>query len=259
MADKDKDIYYEIGMTSRSRAPIVRMISGRSGIEMRMVGSELQKVHVRRIDVTAPPKPTEKFVRLYPNEQPQTPESFKTFLDELKTRSAELVLTGIVRPERKVPEGQLIKATSPIWGAIAEQLGSNWEVAFKIPPDKWEEIIAGAFDRAGFDEVILTHRSGDHGRDIIAIRKGVGSIKIIGSVKAYRPGHLVGYDDVRALLGVMSGERDASKGLIATTSDFPPRIMKDPYISPFLPTRLELMNGNRLREWLVQLSRSKPQ
>ncbi|WP_370137360.1 hypothetical protein [Bradyrhizobium sp. USDA 313] len=32
----------------------------------------------------------------------------------------------------------------------------------------------------------LTPRSGDHGRDVIAVRSGVGCIKIIGSVKAYK-------------------------------------------------------------------------
>jgi restriction system protein len=71
-------------------------------------------------------------------------------------------------------------------------------------------MIAAAFDQAGYDEVILTPRSGDHGRDVIAIKKGVGSIRIIDSVKAYKPGHLVRYDDVRALAGVLLGDQGAS-------------------------------------------------
>jgi hypothetical protein len=69
-------------------------------------------------------------------------------------------------------------------------------------------------------------------------------------------GRLVSYDDVRALLGVMSGERDVSKGIITTTSDFPPNIEKDPYIAPFLPTRLELMNSVRLQNWLAEIQNS---
>jgi restriction system protein len=77
-----------------------------------------------------------------------------------------------------------------------------------LPPEKWEEIIAGAFKRARYDEVILTPRSGDHGRDVIAVKHGVGCVKIIGSVKAYKPGNLVPYDTVRSLIGVMSGERE---------------------------------------------------
>src|SRR5215472_7722472 len=39
-------------------------------------------------------------------------------------------------------------------------------VAYQIPPEKWEEIVAGAFKKAQYDEVTLTPRSGDRGRDI---------------------------------------------------------------------------------------------
>ena len=44
------------------------------------------------------------------------------------------------------------------------------------------------------------------------------------------------------------------KGIITTTSDFPPNIMKDPFIAPFVPYRLELMNGKALQEWLKKLA-----
>jgi len=47
----------------------------------------------------------------------------------------------------------------------------------------WEEIIAGAYKKAGFDEVTLTPRSGDLGRDVIAIKKGLGSVRVIDQVK----------------------------------------------------------------------------
>jgi restriction system protein len=82
-------------------------------------------------------------------------------------------------------------------------------------------------------------------------------VKVIGSVKRYAAGRLVRYDDVRALLGVMSGELDTSKGVIATTSDFPKGLPDAPFIKPFLPTRLELINGAQLREWLTRLSHGK--
>jgi restriction system protein len=81
-------------------------------------------------------------------------------------------------------------------------------------------------------------------------------VKIIGSVKAYKPGTLVDYDSIRALIGVMAGERDVSKGIITTTSDFPPRVGEDPFIKPFMPTRLELINGENLRKWLTGLNAS---
>lgn len=163
-------------------------------------------------------------------------------------------LAAVVIPEKKVTEGTLIKATSIAWNALVEQLSDDWSLAYTIPPEKWEEIVAGAYVKAGF-EVILTPRSGDHGRDIIAVSKGVGCVKLLGSVKAHKPGHLVGYDDIRALMGVVAGERDASKGILTTTSDFPPNVHKDPIIAPFMPTRLELMNGEELRKWLTALAK----
>jgi restriction system protein len=109
---------------------------------------------------------------------------------------------------------------------------------------------------SGFDEVILTPRSGDHGRDVVAIMKGVGSIRVIDSVKAYRPPHLVGYDDVRALIGVLHSD-GASKGLLTTTSDFAPNILKDPLITRSIPSQLELVNGTMLLARLQELAQKR--
>jgi restriction system protein len=167
-------------------------------------------------------------------------------------QSVKLSFDGIIIPEQRVAEGILLRSTSFVWQEIAERLGADWTVAYQLSSENWEEIVAGAFKKAGYS-VVLTPRSGDHGRDVIATRAGVGCVKIIGSVKAYRPGNLVSYDHVRALVGVMTGERDVSKGIIATTSDFPPNIDQDPFIAPFMPTRLELMNAARLQQWLTEI------
>lgn len=165
-----------------------------------------------------------------------------------------LRISSLIIPEKPVDEGILIKSTSNVWAEVVQRLGKDWSIAHEISAGQWEEIVAGAFKKAGYDEVILTPRSGDHGRDVIATKRGIGCVKIIDSVKAYKPGSLVPYDDVRALLGVMSGEQNVSKGIVTTTADFPPLIEMDPYIKPFLPTRLELMNGRQLQEWLKGLS-----
>ncbi len=170
---------------------------------------------------------------------------------------ASLSVSSIIIPETITTSGVIIRATSLVWNKIVEALGNDWTVAYQIPSEKWEEIIAGAFKKANYDEVTLTPRSRDHGRDVVAIKHGIGCVKIIGSVKRYAPGNLVEYDDIRALLGVLSGERDASKGIITTTSDFPPRVNDDPFIAPFLPTRLELMNGEALQKWLRDLSKDE--
>jgi restriction system protein len=141
----------------------------------------------------------------------------------VQARKATLSVSSVIIPDKASAEGVLIKSTSLVWDEIVRALGADWSVAYGLPPEKWEEIVAGAFKRAQYDEVTLTPRSGDHGRDVIAVKHGVGCVKIIGSVKRYGAGKLVPYDDIRALLGVMSGERNASKGIITTTSDFPPK------------------------------------
>lgn len=168
--------------------------------------------------------------------------------------SPTLVVNAIVEPYARVPDGQLIQALATPWRAVIRALKHNWHHAFEIPPAKWEELVAGAFDLAGYDEVILTPRSGDHGRDVIAVKRGVGSIRIIGSVKAYKPGHLVRYDDVRALAGVLLGDPQATKGIVTTTSAFPRRIEDDPFLKPLIPYRLELMDGDALKRWLEGLA-----
>jgi restriction system protein len=77
--------------------------------------------------------------------------------------------------------------------------------------------------KAGWDEVTLTPRSRDLGRDLIAIKKGIGSVRVIEQVKAYTPPRLVTANDVRALVGVLKSD-GAAKGFLSTTSDFAPKI-----------------------------------
>ncbi len=169
--------------------------------------------------------------------------------------SANLLLQTVVIPGEKTYEGQLIQAVTIPWGEIIKLLQNDPAIAYQIPPRKWEEIIAGAYKKAGFDEVILTPRSGDYGRDIIAVKKGLGEIRIIDQVKAYNPKHLVTAEEVRALMGVLQGD-GASKGFLTTTSDFAPKLKDDPLIVPFIPARLELINGKVLLKRLEELSRA---
>ena len=102
----------------------------------------------------------------------------------------------------------------------------------------------------------LTPRSGDYGRDVIAVKRGLGSVRVIDQVKAYKPGHLVTADDVRALMGVLQGD-GASKGFLTTTSEFAPKIHTDPLIVPFIPSRLDLINGKLLLQRLIELAKKK--
>jgi restriction system protein len=165
-----------------------------------------------------------------------------------------LLQQSIVTFGKKTDEGRLINSVLVPWFDIIKTLENDPNAAYEIPAEKWEEIIAGAYKRADFDEVTLTPRSGDYGRDVIAVKKGLGQIRVIDQVKAYKPGHLVTANDVRALLGVLLGD-GGSKGFLTTTSDFAPRLRTDPFIIPHMPSRLELIDGKTLLARLGELAR----
>jgi restriction system protein len=175
---------------------------------------------------------------------------------EIVRNAATLLLQAVVVPGAKTAEGQLIEAVALPWFDIIELLTKDPDLAFKISDRKWEEIIAGAYHKLGFEEVTLTPRSGDSGRDVIAVKRGLGTIRIIDQVKAYGPNHLVTADDVRALLGVLEGDK-ASKGFLSTTSDFAPKLHDDILLKQFMPARLELINGKMLLARLEELARKR--
>jgi restriction system protein len=165
-----------------------------------------------------------------------------------------LLLQTVIVVGERTNEGRLIEAVALPWFEIIALLQKDPKIAYQLSWEKWEEIIAGSYKKAGFEEVILTPRSGDHGRDVIAIKKTLGTIRVIDQVKAYKPGHLVTREEVSALWGVMQGDK-ASKGFLTTTSDFGPKIKDDPFIAEFIPSRLELVNGKRLFAKLDELTR----
>jgi restriction system protein len=151
------------------------------------------------------------------------------------------------------PDGKLIDVVEAPWRMILELLIKDPRARFQIESRKLEEMVACAYKDHGFDEVVLTPRSGDHGRDVIATKRGRFSVRIIDSVKALGEGKRVRYDDVRALMGVLSSDRGVSKAIVTTTAEFAPGIATDPLIAPFLPTRLQLVNGTELSSWLGEL------
>jgi restriction system protein len=162
----------------------------------------------------------------------------------------ELMLQAAVTVGEKTDEGHIIEAVYRPWCQIVTALLLNPHLMHELDWRAWEEMIAGGYKAAGYDIVILTPPSGDRGRDIIATRDELGSIRIIDQVKAYKPGHRVPANDVRALLGVLAGDQNVSKGIVTTTSEFAPGVYEDPFIKPFMPNRLDLRSGAKLLEWL---------
>jgi restriction system protein len=166
------------------------------------------------------------------------------------TSQLSICLNTLVIPYGKTSDGDLIKLVDPFYSQLIELINRDAQMIYRIPPRKWEEIIAATYDKAGFDEVILTPRSADLGRDVIAIKHGFGAVKFIEQVKVYHPEHIVKADEVRALLGVLQAEQNASKAIFTTTSTFAPRLTDDRLIKQYIPYRLELVDGEKLLERL---------
>ena len=167
-----------------------------------------------------------------------------------------LLIQAVVTLGKKTGEGAFIESVAPAWFEIARWIKRDPSIIYQLDPRKWEELIAGAYERAGFDEVTLTPRSGDYGRDVIAVKRGYWSVRIIDQVKAYGPGRLVPANDVRALIGVLLSDHSATQGIVTTTSDFAPKIKDDPSIKPHIPYRLKLVNGVELVDHLNTLAES---
>lgn len=172
-------------------------------------------------------------------------------------RDTGLLLKAVITPGQKTDEGRLVEAVSLAWFEIVALVRRDRQAIHQLDWRKWEEMIAGAYKEQGFEIVTLTPRSGDQGRDVIAVSKTLGSIRFLEQVKAYAPDRLVSADEVRSMLGVLSADRNASKGLITTTSDFAPGVRESPQIQPFCPNRLELRGCDQLVEWLDSVARGR--
>lgn len=168
-----------------------------------------------------------------------------------------LLLQSVVSFHGSVADGQLVQCLSVPWQAIVSEIerNPNFLPQFATQHRRFEEFLAASYERAGF-EVTLTPQRGDRGRDVIATLRGLMTVRILDQAKAYKPGHLVTHDDVRAMLGTLATDSNASKGVITTTSDFQPGILSGDEFDRFVPYRLELKNGLQLSQWLSDIKKS---
>ena len=181
------------------------------------------------------------------------------FIEAMERLPRLLFQAAVVQLGADKEEGRVVESVALPWFEIVAQIARDPSVRFQLPWRRLEELIAGAYEREGWDEVMITPPSGDHGRDIIAVKHGICKVRIIDQVKAYGPQQHVKANDVRALLGVLSSDLNVTKGFVTTTADFAPKIAEDPSIKPFIPYRLELKDGSILRDWLVKVARGTKQ
>jgi restriction system protein len=172
----------------------------------------------------------------------------------IKREADELLLGFLIESDSEVPEGSVVRMIAPAWLELVRLIQANPRIMESMEPRRFEELIAGGYKQAGFDNVILTPRSADHGVDIIAEKYGLGRIRIVDQVRRFSPGNLVSADDVRSLGFVALADGKRTKGVVTTTSAFAPRIERDRYLGPYLRQgRIELVSGERLLDRLVML------
>src|SRR5258708_3565822 len=84
-----------------------------------------------------------------------------------------VLLQAIIVVGDRTKEGQLVRAVAVPWFEIIRLMHQDPRLIYELDARKWEELVAGAWRQEGY-EVILTPRSGDGGRDVIATLPGVG-------------------------------------------------------------------------------------
>ena len=171
--------------------------------------------------------------------------SFFSPPDELPTPLSVLLAATLFYPVDERSEGRLVQASMIPLLDILRFLERDPDSVYGIDPIKWEEIIAASYDASGlFDEVILTPRSGDGGKDVVGVIRGIG--RIVESIKRKTPRHLVTADDVRVCAFQLLDERNV-KARISTTWEFAPKLRQDPLIDRLVKEqRLELLNRKDL-------------
>lgn len=114
---------------------------------------------------------------------------------------------------------QIIVSASSANDEIMQILKKDPTIVWKLPPRKFEEIVAEILSKQGF-QVELTPASGDGGVDIYAAKKdGLGQFLYLVECKRYVPPNKVGVEIVRSLYGVLQVQK-ATAGAIVTTSYF---------------------------------------
>jgi restriction system protein len=164
-----------------------------------------------------------------------------------------LLQTALVRLGDITPEGHEIHGPTATWFEISRQLklDPTFRFEFTSNPTKFEEFLAGAYKLKGWHAVTLTPRSGDRGRDVIAITSEMTATRILDQAKANSPTNLVSQNDVRAIFGVLRLDPGATKGIITTTSDFAPGVADE--FQKVIPYQLETRNGEQFLEWIRQI------
>src|SRR5690606_35926719 len=119
----------------------------------------------------------------------------------------------------------------------------------KLPPDGFERLCQRVLRESGFENVIVTGRSGDGGIDGHGILRVNPLLSFYVYFQCKRYSHSVGPSVVRDFRGAMMGRAD--KGIILTTASFTSEARKEAVRDGVPP--IELVDGDSLIAMLEQL------
>ena len=125
------------------------------------------------------------------------------------------------------------------------------EIFSKMSPSGFERFCQRLLRESGFQEVIVTGRTGDGGIDGVGTLRvnPLVSFKVVFQCKKYKSSDRVGSPDVQKLRGAMQGR--AEKGIFITMGSFTDAAKKEA-VRDGVP-RVELVDGDALTEMLEGL------
>ncbi len=131
-----------------------------------------------------------------------------------------------------------------------DEVVRNPEAMTALNARDFERFIATLIEQLGFEDVILTPRSGDRGRDVLATKR-IHGISIMFAFECKRYKAPVDPDIMRALLGtIVHRDSRANKGVLVTTSNFSAAARQFILTEPALDGR----DFDGIVEWLNEYS-----
>lgn len=132
---------------------------------------------------------------------------------------------GLVRPKQLLlapDHASRLERVEQLPFRLLQAVLADPRVIRRLEPRQFEEFVCETVDKLGFRNIILTPRSGDGGRDVIASRVVHGiPLAFYFECKKYAEGNKVQLDSLRALLGVVAHHAtEANIGVLVTTSTF---------------------------------------
>jgi CheY-like chemotaxis protein len=119
----------------------------------------------------------------------------------------------------ELPSKRLITVTAAV-ASLIPQLAMRPQDLHRLTPSQFEEVVAELMHRTGCD-VLLSGKGADGGVDVYAARKErFGKFLFLVQCKRYATARKVEVDVVRSLHSVVATTRNATAGVVATTSTF---------------------------------------